>query len=86
MGLIARSLAILSILSTLCSATMVVQHLRSTVPSGFVQGGPALSSESITIRMALASTNMDGLQQKLLTISDPANSEYGQWLTKDEVY
>ena len=64
---------------------MIVQHARQSVPNGFVQDGPAPSTESITIRMALASTDMDGLQQKLLSISDPSNAEYGQWLSKDEV-
>jgi hypothetical protein len=64
---------------------MVVQHVRQHVPSGFILKGPAPSNQSITIRMALASTDMEGLEQKVLKISHPANTEHGQWLSKDEV-
>ena len=70
---------------SLCSAAMVVQDSRASAPEGFVSNGPAPADELITIRLALASNNMTGLDQKLLSISDPASPEYGQWLTKEEV-
>ena len=64
---------------------MVVQHSRASVPEGFVSNGPTPADQLITIRLALTSNNLTGLDQKLLSISDPASPEYGQWLTKEEV-
>ncbi|KAF9061050.1 family S53 protease-like protein [Rhodocollybia butyracea] len=64
---------------------MVLQHSRDSVPDGFIANGPAPADDPITIRLALTSSNMTGLEQKLLSISDPTSTEYGQWLTKEEV-
>ena len=75
-----------NILSCSASATMVVRHVRTVIPDGFIHSGPPSVNESITIRMALASSDISGLEQKLLRISDPSNAEYGQWLTKEEVF
>ena len=80
-----RHLAALSVIVVLCSCSMVQQHSRPGPPSGFVIDGPASSSESITLRIALANNNLEGLESKLLLISDPSSSEYGQFLTQDEV-
>lgn len=67
------------------TSAMMLHEKRSSIPSGFVSNGPAPTDQSITLRIALASTDMAGLQSKLLTISDPASAEYGNWLSQAEV-
>ncbi|KAJ7437193.1 subtilisin-like protein [Mycena latifolia] len=47
--------------------------------------GAAPATEILNIRLALASNNLAGLQQKLVSVSTPASSEFRQWLSKDEV-
>ena len=64
---------------------MVQQHSRAAPPRGFVSDGSAPPTESITLRIALANNNLNGLESKLLAISDPSSSEYGQFLTPEEV-
>jgi tripeptidyl-peptidase-1 len=77
-------LAFLSILSV-ASERMVVQHSRLSAPAGFVSQGAAPATETLNICLALASNNLAGLQQKLVSVSTPGSSEFRQWLTKDEV-
>jgi hypothetical protein len=84
--LLASLLIHTSIISCSASATMVVRHVRTVIPDGFIHNGSPSFNESITIRMALASSNISGLEQKLMRISDPSDAEYGQWLTKEEVF
>src|ERR1700761_305543 len=80
-----RRLVALCSLIVLCSASMVQQHSRPAPPAGFVTDGPAPSTASITLRIALANNNLDGLEAKLLAISDPSNSAYGQFLDQEQV-
>ncbi|KAJ7210137.1 family S53 protease-like protein [Mycena pura] len=77
-------LAFLSILSV-ASERMVVQHSRLSAPAGFVSQGAAPATEILKIRLVLASNNLAGLQQKLVSVSTPGSSEFRQWLSKDEV-
>lgn len=63
---------------------MIQQHSRPAPPIGFVINSPALPSELITFRIALAANNLSGLEEKVLAISDPSNPEYGQFLTQSE--
>jgi tripeptidyl-peptidase-1 len=64
----------------------LVLHERSeAVPSGFVQNGPASASTSLTLRMALVSNNMPGLEKALYDVSTPGSALYGQHLSKEEV-
>lgn len=78
-----RGLAAFYFLSALCSA-MVLHDKRASAPKGFVNNGPAPPEQSITLRIALASNNIAGLESKLLTISDPSSADYGQWLSQAE--
>lgn len=80
-------LSILSVASGLSVASerMVVQHSRLSAPAGFVSQGAAPATEILNIRLALASNNPAGLQQKLVSVSTPGSSEFRQWLSKDEV-
>ncbi|KAJ7779516.1 family S53 protease-like protein [Mycena maculata] len=61
---------------------MVVHESRSAAPSGFVSQGPAPSNEMLILCVALTSNN---LEQKLMSVSTPGNSEFRQWLSMDEV-
>ncbi|KAJ7153327.1 subtilisin-like protein [Mycena filopes] len=64
---------------------MVVKESLRAVPHGFAHAGPVSADEEITLRIALAHTDMAGLQAKTYAVSDPANALYGQHLTADEV-
>jgi subtilase family serine protease len=85
MNYLTKSFVALLSLASLCSAGMVLQEHVAAPPSGFVSKGAAPAENTITIQLALASNNMQGLQDKLLSISDPANPEFRQWLTQDQV-
>ncbi|KAJ6603478.1 subtilisin-like protein [Mycena vulgaris] len=67
------------------SASMIVHESRLAAPAAFTRQGPAPGTNNITLRVALASNNVAGLQEKLLSISTPGNSDFRQWLTMDEV-
>ncbi|GJJ09796.1 hypothetical protein Clacol_004020 [Clathrus columnatus] len=47
--------------------------------------GPAPGSTTLTLRMALASNDLPGLETALYDVSTPGNKLYGQHLTKEEV-
>ncbi|GJJ09797.1 hypothetical protein Clacol_004021 [Clathrus columnatus] len=47
--------------------------------------GPAPDSATLTLRMALKSNNLPGLETALYDVSTPGNRLYGQHLTKEEV-
>ncbi|KAJ7267196.1 family S53 protease [Mycena rebaudengoi] len=64
---------------------MAVHERRAAVPSGFVHSGSVPAGEEITLRIALTSTDMAGLEKTVYEISDPANAKYGQHLTPAEV-
>jgi tripeptidyl-peptidase-1 len=64
---------------------MAVHERRIAVPSGFVHSGSVPAGEEITLRIALTSTDMAGLEKTVYEISDPANAKYGQHLTPAEV-
>ncbi|GJJ09773.1 hypothetical protein Clacol_003997 [Clathrus columnatus] len=80
---------LVSILSTFAKptprSTLVVHERRDNVPKGFVMNGPAPDSTTLTLRMALASNNLPGLETALFDVSTPGNKLYGQHLTKEEV-
>ncbi|KAJ7457795.1 family S53 protease-like protein [Mycena latifolia] len=77
-------LAVLSIVAVAYGG-MVVHESRIAVPSGFVRQGPASADEMITLRVALTSNNVAGLEEKLMSISTPGSSEFRQWLSMEEV-
>ncbi|KAJ7100399.1 family S53 protease-like protein [Mycena epipterygia] len=79
-----KCLTVLPII-TAVYAGMFVHESRSAAPAGFVSQGAAPGGEMITLRVALASNNVVGLEQKLMSISTPGSSEFRQWLSMDEV-
>ncbi|KAJ7908380.1 subtilisin-like protein [Mycena leptocephala] len=80
-----RLLGILSIALAATARPLVLHEQRRSAPPGFTSQGPAADSHTITLRFALASNNLPGLQEKLLDISTPGRAEFRQWLSQDEV-
>ncbi|KAJ7137306.1 family S53 protease-like protein [Mycena filopes] len=77
-------LAILSIVVA-SSARMVLHESRPAVPAGFLSHGAAPTDDMLTLRVALASNNIAGLEEKLTSLSTPGSSEFRQWLSMEEV-
>ncbi|KAJ6522710.1 family S53 protease-like protein [Mycena capillaripes] len=67
------------------SGRMVVHESRTAAPAPFVRLGSAPADEILTLRVALASNNIAGLEERLLSISTPGNSKFRQWLSMNEV-
>jgi len=63
----------------------VVLERRESIPDGFVKVGPAPADQTLTLRLGLKSGNMEGLEQRLYAISTPSNSDYGKFLSQDEI-
>nr|POE46177.1 tripeptidyl-peptidase sed2 [Quercus suber] len=55
------------------------------IPLEWVSKGLAPDSDRIRAQIGLKQSNIPGLQAKLLDISNPTSSNYGKWLSKDEV-
>ncbi|KAJ7183698.1 family S53 protease [Mycena filopes] len=79
------TLLALSAANPLSRRTMAVHESRAAVPSGFAHAGSAPLSKEITLRIALAHTDIKGLEAKTYAVSDPSNALYGQHLTAEEV-
>ncbi|EMD37277.1 hypothetical protein CERSUDRAFT_113931 [Gelatoporia subvermispora B] len=65
--------------------SLEIHEARSTAPSQFAQTGPASPDTVLNLRLSLRSNDVEGLQNTLLEISDPASASYAQWLSKEEV-
>ncbi|KAK7028541.1 family S53 protease-like protein [Favolaschia claudopus] len=77
---------ILALLICVVSCTpLAVHETRRSAPAGFTSLGAAPDSNMLTLKFALASKNIPGLENKLSSISSPGSSEFRQWLSKDEV-
>ncbi|KAJ7752380.1 family S53 protease-like protein [Mycena metata] len=79
-----KLLATLSMVAV-SAGRMVVHESRSAAPVGFVSQGPAPTNDMLTLRVALASNDITGLEEKLTSLSTPGSSEFRQWLSMDEV-
>ncbi|KAJ7114150.1 family S53 protease-like protein [Mycena crocata] len=64
---------------------MVVHETRPTPARGFVHSGIAPATAKLTLRIAMKSNNISGLEAALCAVSDPASPLYGQHLTQEEV-
>jgi tripeptidyl-peptidase-1 len=64
---------------------MVVHESRSAPPPGFISQGVAPDNTMLTLRLALASNDVAGLEAKLMSLATPGSSEFRQWLSMDEV-
>jgi tripeptidyl-peptidase-1 len=78
------------VLSTLAGAIptpeqMVVHNSRPAAPKGFVAQGNAPAEQTIDIRIALASSDMAGLEKALMDVSTPTSANYRKFLSKEEV-
>ncbi|KAJ7881920.1 family S53 protease [Mycena leptocephala] len=65
--------------------TFVVQESLHSAPEGFSKVGPAADSAPVNLRIALASSDVAGLEKTLLDVSTPSSFNYGNHLTKAEV-
>ncbi|KAF9061872.1 subtilisin-like protein [Rhodocollybia butyracea] len=79
-----KLLTFLSIIA-MASAGMVVHESRTSVPAGFVSQGAAPANDMLTLRVALTSNDVAGLEAKLMSLSTPGSSEFRQWLSMEEV-
>ncbi|KAF8516716.1 family S53 protease-like protein [Hysterangium stoloniferum] len=64
---------------------LLLHERREAIPSGFVQNGPASPSTLLSLRMAIVSNNLPGLEKALYAVSTPDSAQYGQHLSKEEV-
>ncbi|KIJ26919.1 hypothetical protein M422DRAFT_191590 [Sphaerobolus stellatus SS14] len=84
-----RLLSLISLVSVVLASPkyrdFVLHERRDTVPRGFVHNGPASVNQTITLKIALNSNNLAGLEKALLDVSTPSSALYGQHLTKEEV-
>ncbi|KAJ6477012.1 family S53 protease-like protein [Mycena sanguinolenta] len=80
-----RKLLAVLFVAAVSAGKMVLHESRAAAPAGFVSQGVAPAEDILTLRVALASNNIAGLQDKLMSVSTPGSSEFRQWLTMDEV-
>ncbi|KAF7336180.1 Family S53 protease-like protein [Mycena venus] len=80
-----KLLTVLSIVAWASAGPMVVHESRSAPPPGFVRQGVAPDNTMLTLRLALASNDVAGLEDKLMSLATPGSSEFRQWLSMDEV-
>ncbi|KAJ7064080.1 family S53 protease-like protein [Mycena amicta] len=64
---------------------MVVHERVAALPKGFVHAGSVSASQEITLRVALAHTDIAGLEKITYAVSNPASVVYGQYLTPEEI-
>ncbi|KIP02046.1 hypothetical protein PHLGIDRAFT_79697 [Phlebiopsis gigantea 11061_1 CR5-6] len=79
-----KLLALLSVVAC-ASASLVFHEARAAPPKGFVSRGTTSEDQTIELRIGLASTNIDGLHDKLMSVSTPGSAEFRQWLSADDV-
>ncbi|OCH90805.1 family S53 protease [Obba rivulosa] len=86
--MVAAGIFVASLLTLACgkpvSRLMQRHDVRSDVPSGFVQGGPASPDTMLKMRLALVQSDPDGLVKALYDVSTPGSALYGQHLTREE--
>ncbi|KAJ7135549.1 family S53 protease-like protein [Mycena epipterygia] len=80
-----KLLIVLSIVAWASAGPMIVHESRSAPPLGFVRQGVAPDNTMLTLRVALASSDVAGLEAKLLSLATPGSPEFRQWLSMDEV-
>ncbi|KAJ6526035.1 family S53 protease-like protein [Mycena capillaripes] len=80
-----RKLANFFTIISAVSGSLVVHESRRAAPAGFFSQGAAPVTDMLTLRFGLTPNDLSGLQEKLVSISTPGNSDFRQWLSKDEV-
>ncbi|KAJ7195123.1 family S53 protease [Mycena pura] len=69
----------------LSGTAMAVHGSIKAVPKGFAQTGSVSTTQQITLRIALAHSDIAGLEKITYDVSDPASAQYGQHLTAEQV-
>jgi tripeptidyl-peptidase-1 len=64
---------------------MIVHESVAALPTAFAHVSAVSPDEEITLRIALAQSDIVGLQDRTYAVSDPANALYGQHLTTEGV-
>lgn len=86
----------LASLATVCAASAVDQHAAvrlgpmsvfetAIVPSKWTEAGNAHPQTTLELQIGLKQSNMEGLEAKMLDISNPSSPNYGKWLTREEI-
>jgi tripeptidyl-peptidase-1 len=78
-------LSVLSIVLAASATSMVLHERRTAAPSGFFRQGAAPANVMITLRIALTSKNVAGLEEKLKSIAAPESPDFRRWLSMEEV-
>ncbi|KAF7366066.1 Family S53 protease-like protein [Mycena venus] len=80
-----RKLANFFTIISAVSGSLVLHESHRAAPAGFFSQGAAPVTDVLTLRFGLTPNNLSGLQEKLISISTPGNSDFRKWLSKDEV-
>ncbi|KAJ6578520.1 family S53 protease-like protein [Mycena capillaripes] len=78
-------LSFLSIAGVASAGRMVLHERRAVPPVGFTSQGAAPASEMLNLRVGLASNNINGLQDQLVSVSTPGSTDFRQWLSVDDI-
>ncbi|KAF7304219.1 Serine protease S53 [Mycena indigotica] len=71
--------------SPLNGRAMVVHETVKAIPRGFAHAGSVAPSQEVTLRIALAHTDITALEKVTYDISNPASANYGQHLTAEKI-
>ncbi|KAF7346958.1 Family S53 protease-like protein [Mycena venus] len=80
-----KLLSFLSIAGVASASSMIRHKRRAALPVGFTRQGAAPASEMLTLRVGLTSNNINGLQDRLVSVSTPGSTDFHQWLSMDDV-
>lgn len=78
-------LVALAYASAVLARTLRVHERRTSLPSGFVQEGPAAPEDVLELRFALTNTDISGLEAALMDAATPGSANFRQWLSKEQV-
>lgn len=67
------------------ASQLTLFHELKAVPSQWVSKSQAHADTPMKMQIGLKQSNIDGLQAKLMDVSNPESANYGKWLSKDEV-
>ncbi|KAJ7062763.1 Pro-kumamolisin, activation domain-containing protein [Mycena amicta] len=70
---------------TVPSLSLLVHETRTEPPPGFVQSGTPSGDMILSLRVRLASVDVQGLRATLDAVSQPASPQYGQYLSVNQM-
>ncbi|KAF7296873.1 Tripeptidyl-peptidase sed3 [Mycena indigotica] len=82
---LAAYMAVVSGGSPLAGRAMAVHESVKAVPNGFARAGAVASSETVTLRIALAHTDIGGLERATYDVSTPSSTNYGKHLSPEKI-